>query len=142
MGYCQEKPKIATQTAGGHRRRKKGKQELYCKSFHPELNQPSSHTAKLNPPPPPKALQIIILFKHAMPTPSDPSNSEVVYRRQNKGPPFKFLVPLVYAPVLPLIRLSLRKNPVLRDRLFTIVLVGAFVHGSYLVSDLYDAESK
>ncbi|GMI97684.1 hypothetical protein like AT1G68680 [Hibiscus trionum] len=76
-----------------------------------------------------------------MATPSDRSNSEV-YRRQNKGPPFKFLVPLVYAPVLPLIRLSLRKNPVLRDRLFTIVLAGAFVHGSYLVSDLYDAESK
>ncbi|XVE98272.1 hypothetical protein REPUB_Repub03eG0091300 [Reevesia pubescens] len=68
-----------------------------------------------------------------MATPSDPSNSEVVYRRQNKGPPFKFLVPLVYAPVLPLIRLSLRKNPVLRDRLFTIVLAGAFIHGSYLV---------
>ncbi|KAK6248449.1 hypothetical protein QUC31_020014 [Theobroma cacao] len=68
-----------------------------------------------------------------MATPSHPSDSEVVYRRQNKGPPFKFLVPLVYAPVLPLIRLSLRKNPVLRDRLFTLVLAGAFVHGSYLV---------
>ncbi|KAL4298287.1 hypothetical protein GQ457_12G023590 [Hibiscus cannabinus] len=77
-----------------------------------------------------------------MATPSDHSNPEVVHRRQNKGPPFKFLVPLVYAPVLPLIRLSLRKNPVLRDRLFTLVLAGAFVHGSYLVSDLYDAESK
>ncbi|MBA0877983.1 hypothetical protein Goshw_015435 [Gossypium schwendimanii] len=64
-----------------------------------------------------------------MASPSDHSNSEVVYRRQNKGPPFKFLVPLVYAPVLPLIRLSLRKNPVLRDRLFTIVLAGAFIHG-------------
>ena len=31
------------------------------------------------------------------------------------------------------VRISLRKNPVLRDRLFTIVLAGAFVHGSYLV---------
>ncbi|KAG8491628.1 hypothetical protein CXB51_015004 [Gossypium anomalum] len=37
-----------------------------------------------------------------MASPSDHSNSEVVYTRQNKGPPFKFLVPLVYAPVLPL----------------------------------------
>ncbi|XP_016682575.1 uncharacterized protein [Gossypium hirsutum] len=72
-----------------------------------------------------------------MASPSDHSNSEVVYRRQNKGPPFKFLVPLVYAPVLPLIRLSLRKNPVLRDRLFTIVLAGAFIHGSYLVYPYY-----
>ena len=31
------------------------------------------------------------------------------------------------------VRLSLRKNPVLRDRLFTIVLAGAFAHGFYLV---------
>ncbi|KAI5665215.1 hypothetical protein M9H77_24538 [Catharanthus roseus] len=56
-----------------------------------------------------------------------------IRRRQNKGAPFKFLVPLVYAPVLPLIRLSLRHRPVLRDRLFTAVLVGAFAHGFYLV---------
>lgn len=31
------------------------------------------------------------------------------------------------------VRLSLRKNPVVRDRLFTAVLVGAFAHGFYLV---------
>ena len=82
------------------------------------------------------------------------------------------MVPLVYAPVLPLskpfsvfvekgepflcllkwglsifvfndefvclflifsVRLTLRKNPVVRDRLFTAVLVGAFAHGFYLV---------
>ncbi|KAI3447167.1 hypothetical protein Pfo_003832 [Paulownia fortunei] len=65
------------------------------------------------------------------PPPSDPSNRDVV-RRQNKGPPFKFLVPLIYAPALPLIRLSLRHRPVLRDRLFTAVLAGAFAHGFYL----------
>uniref|UniRef100_A0A7N2L0U0 Uncharacterized protein n=1 Tax=Quercus lobata TaxID=97700 RepID=A0A7N2L0U0_QUELO len=65
---------------------------------------------------------------------SNPSSQEAAIRRQNKGPPYKFLVPLIYAPVLPLIRLSLRKNPVLRDRLFTIVLAGAFAHGFYLVS--------
>ncbi|KAL4274726.1 hypothetical protein AHAS_Ahas20G0036000 [Arachis hypogaea] len=65
--------------------------------------------------------------------PSDPSNQEAVVRRKSNGPPFKFLVPLIYAPVLPLIRLSLRHRPVLRDRLFTAVLAGAFAHGFYLV---------
>ncbi|KAL4590220.1 hypothetical protein LXL04_003146 [Taraxacum kok-saghyz] len=57
-----------------------------------------------------------------------------VYIRQTKGAPFKFLVPLIYVPVLPLIQLTLRHQPVLRDRLFTTVLVGEFAHGSYLVS--------
>ncbi|KAK7388742.1 hypothetical protein VNO78_23569 [Psophocarpus tetragonolobus] len=80
----------------------------------------------------------------ATPSDSDPSKqeAEAVVRRRNNGPPFKFLVPLIYAPVLPLIRLSLRHRPVLRDRLFTAVLAGAFLHGSYLVTDLYDIESK
>uniref|UniRef100_A0A2P2JRQ4 Uncharacterized protein MANES_06G052500 n=1 Tax=Rhizophora mucronata TaxID=61149 RepID=A0A2P2JRQ4_RHIMU len=75
---------------------------------------------------------------------SDPyaPNRDAPVRKQNKGPPFKFLVPLVYAPVLPLIRISLRHRPVLRDRLFTAVLAGAFAHGFYLVTDLYDVESK
>ncbi|KAJ0772498.1 hypothetical protein HanOQP8_Chr03g0088001 [Helianthus annuus] len=41
-----------------------------------------------------------------------------------------------------MVRLTLKHKPVLRDRLFTAVLVGAFAHGSYLVSDLYDSESK
>ncbi|KAF8034435.1 hypothetical protein BT93_C0671 [Corymbia citriodora subsp. variegata] len=77
-----------------------------------------------------------------MASPSDASNQEAVVRKQNKGAPIKFLVPLIYAPVLPLIRLSLRKNPVVRDRLFALVLAGAFAHGFYLVSDIYDAESK
>ncbi|XP_028114438.1 uncharacterized protein LOC114312410 [Camellia sinensis] len=56
--------------------------------------------------------------------------------------PLKFLFPLIYAPVLPLIRIQLRHNPVLRDRLFTVVLAGAFARGFYLISDLYDIESK
>ncbi|XP_078428861.1 SH3/FCH domain protein [Wolffia australiana] len=71
---------------------------------------------------------------------SDRGNGD--FRKPRKGPPFKFLVPLIYAPVLPLIRITLRRNPVLRDRLFYGVLAGAFAHGAYLVTDLYDAESK
>ncbi|XP_077211374.1 SH3/FCH domain protein [Tasmannia lanceolata] len=77
-----------------------------------------------------------------MAAPSDLSNEEVVVRRPKRGPPFKFLVPLIYAPILPLIRIGLRKNPVLRDRLFFGVLACGFLHGSYLVTDLYDSESK
>ncbi|XP_010249978.1 PREDICTED: uncharacterized protein LOC104592348 [Nelumbo nucifera] len=73
---------------------------------------------------------------------ADLSKGGVAVTKQNKGPPFKFLVPLLYAPVLPLIRLGLRRNPVLRDRLFTVVLAGGFLHGFYLVTDLYDIESK
>ncbi|KAJ9140933.1 hypothetical protein P3X46_031523 [Hevea brasiliensis] len=72
----------------------------------------------------------------------DPSIREAAIKKQSNGPPFKFLVPLVYAPILPLIRISLRRNPVLRDRLFSAVLAGAFAHGFYLVTDLYDVESK
>ncbi|ONH98240.1 hypothetical protein PRUPE_7G237700 [Prunus persica] len=67
------------------------------------------------------------------PSSSDPSNQQAAIRKRSPGSQFKFLVPLIYAPVLPLIRLSLRKNPVVRDRLFTAVLVGAFAHGFYLV---------
>ncbi|XP_022143221.1 uncharacterized protein LOC111013138 [Momordica charantia] len=75
-----------------------------------------------------------------MAAPYDPATREAVRKKQ--GAPIKFLVPLVYAPVLPLIRIALRKNPVVRDRLFTAVLAGAFAHGFYLVTDIYDAESK
>ncbi|XP_057967243.1 uncharacterized protein LOC131157259 isoform X2 [Malania oleifera] len=81
-------------------------------------------------------------FESPMASPSDLATQEGAVRKQKKGAPFKFLVPLVYAPILPLIRISLRKNPVVRDRLFTAVLAGAFAHGFYLVTDLYDIESK
>ncbi|XP_022999556.1 uncharacterized protein LOC111493883 [Cucurbita maxima] len=75
-----------------------------------------------------------------MAAPFDSNSREGVPKKRSA--PIKFLVPLVYAPVLPLIRIALRKNPVVRDRLFTAVLAGAFAHGFYLVSDIYDAESK
>ncbi|XP_072998546.1 uncharacterized protein [Typha latifolia] len=73
---------------------------------------------------------------------SDFTTGNAAVRKQRNGPPFKFLVPLVYAPILPLIRIALRRNPVMRDRLFFGVLAGAFAHGTYLISDLYDIESK
>ncbi|KAJ9550999.1 hypothetical protein OSB04_015044 [Centaurea solstitialis] len=64
---------------------------------------------------------------------SKPADDEVVYMRQSKGDQFKFLIPLIYAPVLPLIRIAFRHKPVLRDRLFIGVLAGACAHGTYLV---------
>uniref|UniRef100_A9U4N5 Predicted protein n=1 Tax=Physcomitrium patens TaxID=3218 RepID=A9U4N5_PHYPA len=54
-------------------------------------------------------------------------------RREPKKPPFKFLVPIIYAPILPLIRISLKKQPILRDRVFGVVLAAALIHGGYLV---------
>ncbi|VAH03021.1 unnamed protein product [Triticum turgidum subsp. durum] len=50
-----------------------------------------------------------------------------------RKPPVLMLLPLIYAPVLPLIRIGLRHNPVWRDRVFYGVLAGAFVHGTYLM---------
>lgn len=57
--------------------------------------------------------------------------------RKKKGAPIKFLVPLIYALALPQVRLSLRHHPVLKDRLFGLVLAGAFAHGFYLVNPLF-----
>ncbi|VFQ77219.1 unnamed protein product [Cuscuta campestris] len=78
-----------------------------------------------------------------MASPTDPKiQTEQKMVRTQRKPPFMMLLPLVYAPVLPLIRISLRHNPVVRDRLFYGVLAGAFAHGLYLISELYDVESK
>lgn len=88
-----------------------------------------------------KSLNWIAIWKErdlcviSMASSSDPSKP--VVERKKKGAPIKFLVPLIYAPALPLIRLSLRHKPVLRDRLFGLVLAGAFAHGFYLVYPLY-----
>lgn len=34
------------------------------------------------------------------------------------------MVPLIYAPMLPLIRITLRNQPVLRDRVFAVAVLG------------------
>ncbi|CBI28151.3 hypothetical protein AAG906_009473 [Vitis piasezkii] len=73
---------------------------------------------------------------------SHPSQTGDVAWKHKRGPPFALFVPLIYAPILPIIRITLRKNPVLRDRLFYGVLAGAFGHGLYLITDLYDTEKK
>ncbi|KAG0454793.1 hypothetical protein HPP92_024085 [Vanilla planifolia] len=72
-------------------------------------------------------------LKGSMAPSSDFSHAEAAENRRRRGPPFALLVPLIYAPILPLIRIGLRHKPVLRDRLFFGVLAGAFAHGTYLV---------
>ncbi|RRT54004.1 hypothetical protein B296_00033416, partial [Ensete ventricosum] len=54
---------------------------------------------------------------------SDFPTGDAVMKRPNRGSPIKFLVPLIYAPILPLST----------ERLFFGVLAGAFAHGAYLV---------
>ncbi|KAL9242412.1 hypothetical protein vseg_016407 [Gypsophila vaccaria] len=75
----------------------------------------------------------------------DPSNKDSMKNQQmhrKKGPNLMLFLPLIYAPVLPLIRITMKHKPVMRDRLFYGVLAGAFIHGTYLVTDLYNVESK
>ncbi|KAG6586409.1 hypothetical protein SDJN03_19142, partial [Cucurbita argyrosperma subsp. sororia] len=108
-------------------------QDLVAPSLWAEVDFPIAAAARLSPP-------AACRRTSAMASPYDPTSREAFPKK--KSAPFKFLVPLIYAPVLPLIRIALRKNPVVRDRLFTAVLAGAFAHGFYLVTDIYDAESK
>ena len=69
-----------------------------------------------------------------MSNPSDhqPSAAEQYYR-QRRSVPFKFMVPLIYAPALPLVRIMFRKKPVLRQRLFFGIIGAAIMHGTYLL---------
>ncbi|EGD76982.1 hypothetical protein PTSG_07325 [Salpingoeca rosetta] len=53
--------------------------------------------------------------------------------RRRRSVPFKFLVPLVYAPALPLVRIAFKKQPVLRQRLFFGLIGAAIMHGTYLL---------
>ncbi|KAF0925921.1 hypothetical protein E2562_018724 [Oryza meyeriana var. granulata] len=66
----------------------------------------------------------------------DPAARRPPPQLQQRKPPLLMLLPLIYAPVLPLIRIGLRHNPVWRDRLFYGVLAGAFAHGTYLIKNL------
>ena len=43
-------------------------------------------------------------------------------------------VPLLYAPLLPLIRLTLRHNPPVRDAAFAAAVGVALLHAGYIMS--------
>jgi hypothetical protein len=44
-----------------------------------------------------------------------------------------YMTPLLFAPYFPLVRILLRKQPVLRDRLFYGGIVVALAHGAWLI---------
>jgi len=46
----------------------------------------------------------------------------------------KFSVPIMYAPLLPLIRVSLRHNPPLRDKVFAGSILVALFHAGVVMS--------
>ncbi|CAI7776720.1 unnamed protein product [Closterium sp. NIES-53] len=62
-------------------------------------------------------------------------------RRFSKAPDFSLLTPILYAPLFPLIRITLRHKPKLRDRLFVTAVASAFLHGAYMNYRFYNAES-
>lgn len=56
------------------------------------------------------------------------------FNAQRRSSLQKNAVPLLYAPLLPLIRLSLRSRPVLRDRVFAAAILVALSHAGYIMS--------
>ena len=63
------------------------------------------------------------------------------WREQHStGPNWWMLTPLAFAPILPLIRIGFRHNPVLRDRLFKWTLGAGVTHGIMLISGIYSDE--
>mmetsp|Transcript_195 Transcript_195/g.564 ORF Transcript_195/g.564 Transcript_195/m.564 type:complete len:81 (+) Transcript_195:43-285(+) len=48
-----------------------------------------------------------------------------------------YMAPLAFGCALPLIRIGLRHNPVLRDRLFYGTIGVALVHGVYMIKQTY-----
>ena len=53
--------------------------------------------------------------------------------RKASGPNWLYVTPLALT-LLPLIRIALRKQPVLRDRVFAAAVGVAFVHGAWLIA--------
>ena len=46
----------------------------------------------------------------------------------------KFIVPLIYAPLLPLIRIGFKHNPPVRDGLFAFGIFSGLMHAGYVMS--------
>lgn len=55
--------------------------------------------------------------------------------KRDSGPNWKFFTPLLWAPVFPIIRLSLAKRPAARTRAFVGAILLANLHGIWLVND-------
>ena len=46
---------------------------------------------------------------------------------------WKLLIPLLYAPTLPLIRIGLRHNPDLRVKAYCAAILGGLAHAGYIM---------
>lgn len=57
-------------------------------------------------------------------------------------PQWRFAAPVIYVPSLMFIRLILRKQPVLRDRIFPVGIGLALAHGSYLILSGLSGQEK
>ncbi|KAK3254631.1 hypothetical protein CYMTET_36161 [Cymbomonas tetramitiformis] len=53
--------------------------------------------------------------------------------RRKREVQWKYVVPLAYAPVLPLIRVGLRHNPPMRDKAFAAGILVALTHAGYIM---------
>jgi len=58
-----------------------------------------------------------------------------LYNEQRKNRSFSlFIVPFIYAPLLPLIRIGFKKNPPARDFLFASALACGLGHAGYVMA--------
>ena len=56
---------------------------------------------------------------------------------RKEGPDLALVAPLIYGPMLPIIRITFKNRPVLRDRLFFSCIGLATVHGFYVILSRY-----
>ncbi|BDA46809.1 hypothetical protein COCOBI_09-2620 [Coccomyxa sp. Obi] len=64
------------------------------------------------------------------------SGSEEPLTPRRRGPNWGILVPLIYAPLLPLIRIGLKNRvaPATRDKIFGAAVLTALAHAGYVMS--------
>jgi hypothetical protein len=74
----------------------------------------------------------------AMSSPSRLSTDEIARLNEERRSSMlrKFSVPIMYAPLLPIVRVAFRHNPPVRDRLFAGCILAALTHaGVVMFSD-------
>jgi len=79
----------------------------------------------------------------------DPNMLEELRRRneiskasvKRREPNWFLLSPLLFAPLLPLIRITLRKQPKIRDVLFKGTLAAAFLHSATIACGFYNTDN-
>jgi len=70
---------------------------------------------------------------HVLP-PFAHSAAETATQSKRHGIKWNNMVPLLYAPALPLVRIVLRNHPVIRDRVFLGGILTALAHAGWVMS--------